>query len=185
MRLNQGQKQTILNTLVKEKFSEAEESLRQESYVLADKIYKALHGEENLKLMARLPKSYFQTSWRIRIRLQSGIGKSFEFSDKSDDYRIMSAKLSNDTTIIAYDNPIHDEIKAYFDKESDLSELKTNAHNAAKATIFKCATLKQLLSVWPEIEPFTECVKPRGSNLPSVQIQELNKIFDLPKEEAA
>ncbi len=185
MRLNQGQKQTILDTLVKEKFAEAEESLKQESYVLADKMYKSLHGEENLKLMAKLPENYFQKHWRIRIRLQSGIGDSFEFSAKNNDYRIMSAKLINETIIIAYDNPIHDEIKAYFDKKSDLSDLKTDAYNAAKATIFKCATLKQLLNVWPEIEPFTECVKPRGSNLPSVQIQELNKIFDLPKEEAA
>jgi len=61
-----------------------------------------------------------------------------------------------------------------------LVDERKQARATAWAIISTCNTIKQLIDVWPETEPFTRDMVPTAAPVPAVRIKDANKILALP-----
>lgn len=177
MKLNQEHKQQIVNELIAATFETQEKELKEAGFNLADELYVNLHGAENLALMDKLPDGYLQKEAAISFRLKDG---RYGYIGLKNAER-MADKFAR-TNMIQHEHPMYDKLAIHLDLLEDLDSTKHQARTQARAVVNKATTLKRLLEMWPEIEPFTRNIAPKIQNLPAVQVSELNKIFNLPKD---
>lgn len=95
------------------------------------------------------------------------------------------AEASNTREVITADSPLCQQFYDIEAEETAAVNQGTVVENQVRATLDKFGTVKRLLEAWPEVQellpPSTVAAK---SNLPAIQVADLNKLVGLPSEES-
>lgn len=132
----------------------------------------------------------------LRKELPSGVDYGGRIRRTDDDIQINLAGVSVEatfdskkttpykTTILA-DNEL---VQAFYDLEArreDLVARRETIKAQVVATVSKFTTVKKLVEAWPEVvELLPPQVETTKSNLPAIQVADLNKLVGLPSDQA-
>ena len=194
IRLTTGNRQVILNRILKHRFANECEKIISDQEQLADTIYRDTF-KKDLKAMNELPKGWLQESENFLVQFGSRTERlsftrygstAFNFlSFKKGDAtkrRFKSKDCFRNRITKAYDAKSPFSVKSADIKEAErcLIEAVNAAASEINAMTHSVTTLAKLIEIWPEAEPFCHSFGEKVANLPAVQIGELNKALDLP-----
>ena len=94
-------------------------------------------------------------------------------------------EVSSHREVITADSPLCQQFYDIEAEEKAACERGTIVENQVRATLDKFGTIKRLIEVWPEVKELLPptTITPK-SNLPAIQVAELNKLVGLPTEGA-
>lgn len=183
VRINTYMKETVVTRLMDHAFAQREEALLEEWHALGDAVYKDLYPEEVLTKMKALPAGFLPVDDDVRVsfggdftRVYFGENRLLSYGHRSNAARVYDDK-----------HPLSVRHAAYRSAKNQLEEEQSKAKSSAQAILDSVTTLKKLIEVWPEVEPFVEDFKQTSSGryLPALPVQDLNARLGLPKKEAA
>ena len=180
VRLNDRIRLTVLERLMEHAFRKQMDDVNQLVTKLARDVYDDVYPLDIQRKMKRLPEGFFETSGVVHVGMAGQhvelrcegrpVAPKYDFAQASKSY--------------AADHPFtirHAEIYA---RKSKLNELRATCRRQAKAVLDNCSSCKQLVEVWPEVEPFvrdfTQGKSPQSVAL-TVPVKELNRQFGLGK----
>lgn len=92
-------------------------------------------------------------------------------------------KVSNYAHELAFDHPLAIEREALINEDSRLSKWKDNVRAPVRSAVNAVNTVAQLLKAWPEAKELIPTSVPEGkSQLPAIQVADLNALVGLPTE---
>ncbi len=96
------------------------------------------------------------------------------------------AEASDHREIITADSPLCQQFYDIEAEEKAACEQGTTVENQVRATLDKFGTIKRLIEAWPEVQELLPpaTVAPK-SNLPAIQVADLNKLVGLPSDQTA
>lgn len=185
MRLTNAIREEILNKLLVHKFSQEEQDIKREMMDFALEVYRSALTKEELAWVNSAPKSFRCSIGSGYIRayfagqhclLDVSADSCFAFTDE------IASRMR-----FAADHPFTTTFEKIEQKDRAFRIRRRNAENEAEAVLWSVQTLKKLLEVWPEIEPFcpTPEVKTKTSTAIAIRRDELNNTFGLPIEAEA
>lgn len=197
-RLNAENRDVILCRAITHRFGAAVAELSEQQARLASTIYQDVYGDK-IKKFDAFPKGWLPSNDHVQISA-AGIFYRFNFNGSFDRYSHRYDILSrynpvtdsinrpfpscdNGRTLKVYDadDDIAQQCESYATDKSALSEQIQTVTRQIKASLDKFHTVKQLLTEWPEIEPFTEGLAPLPKTmLPAIPTQQLNDLLQLP-----
>lgn len=181
-RLTMDIKDSIIRDLMKRSFNKKTEALVKADKAFALEIYDALYPADTLANMKALPEGFFRRAMGLTLSTSNSYyGRDYKFDDPKmvgachhgliDDKDLPPEILDKHLKLIAKHKKL----------ETDICDAK----RTARAIMNSVTTIKRLIEVWPEIkkiaEPYDEGRIP--SNVPMVQLQEVNAMFELPPNE--
>lgn len=186
--------QSVLD-LLRYSFKERVEALYAERAALAQAIYEDTFSAETRKKMQSLPDGWLPEVNSINARLGSDYS-SFEFSGGLYGEINRIAKVGKDQTrripiklkggcVASYDatHKLALEHERLNNLRKVLWEEIETAKRAANTAVNAVSTVKRLIEVWPEVDPFASKHSTEKPQLPAVPTAHLNKILGLPVEE--
>jgi hypothetical protein len=194
-RLTKDIRDEIVMDLLRHSFKDRIEALYAERSALAQKIYEDAFSADARKKMQALPDGWLPEVNSINVRLGSDY-TSFEFSGGlyGDINRIMKCKQPESRRIpfkfrggcVASYEATHSlalEHERIGNLRKSLWEEIESAKRAATTAVNAVSTVKRLIEVWPEVDPFASKHSTEKPQLPAVPTAQLNKILGLPVEE--
>ena len=181
MQLNKSIRETILKNLIHDSFSKEEKELENKKTEIVESMYFDKY-KDILPIIESLPNGILLTSTWLRFNC-NGIYPSNEHfkwmfkSSKRVAYRGRYLDFS-----YGEDHPYTLEVMRLLEDEKNLKNRKQKASLTAEGILNSVKTLEQLITAWPEIEPYTINIKaPVKSNLPALNIKDANNLLGLPK----
>lgn len=96
------------------------------------------------------------------------------------------AEASSNREVIAADSQLCQQFHDIEAEENAVLDQGTIVENQVRATLDKFGTIKRLVEAWPEVqELLPPATLAQKSNLPAIQVADLNKLVGLPSEETA
>lgn len=93
------------------------------------------------------------------------------------------AEASGSREVISADNKLCQQFYDIESEEQAACEQGTVIENQVRATLDKFGSVKRLLAAWPEVsELMPPEIAPAKSNLPAIQVADLNKLVGLPTD---
>lgn len=193
-------RENLAKDLLKHRFGDAAAALVADRAAFALKVYNDLYSEAERKKMAALPDGWLGKSSSITVQFGEGSGYGqIEFSGSvyGDVHAVMKAPVNAVYRLVAYHHlrgcakvyerthGFSDEYDALRERQEDLATQISQARRQTEAALTKATTLKRLVEIWPEIEPFVEKYADKPKPLPALPTNELNALLDLPVSEAA
>ena len=176
-RLTKDMRNVILSRLMKHAFDDREKQLKVDEHALGDDVYGDLYPARLLKKMRALPDGFLRKSSGLRVcfggqRVNVSFGATRLIAEAHDTYEgVKSYDASDDLSVR------HLELDG---RRRALDEDEGRAKSAAKAALDSCTTVKNLLEVWPEAEPFVrDFTTSRAVVALTVSVDELNNQFGL------
>ncbi len=130
--------------------------------------------------MKRLPANFFDTNASIMVNL-GGQSVHLKVSKCPVGYVHYSTGYTPARSYAA-DHPFSERHSVLYSRKKDLEERSAVARKHAYSVIYSCVTCKQLVEVWPEVEPFVSPFMKAGSPQQmalAVPVKELNRQFGL------
>lgn len=196
VRLTANIREQIKRAALEHKFGPLALSFVDEMRVLAADAYDDIYSKKDQALMESLPDGWLPTTNAIDVKMGSGdrfyTSIRFNGTFSSPVFRTLSEipePVSKRTQsrhkwgcIKAYNDqdPLAIRFQAISDKISAMDEKFREAEVSLGAALNSVTTLKRLIEVWPEVEPFTKKFTKAPAALPALPTQHLNTILDLP-----
>lgn len=193
-RLTKDIRDEIVLDLLRHSFKERVEALYAERAALAQAIYEDVFSAETRKKMQSLPEGWLPEVKGINARLGSDYS-SFDFSGGLYGEINRIAKNGKDETrrvpskhkggcVASYDatHKLALENERLANLRKSLCEEIETAKRAADTAVNAVSTVKRLIEVWPEVNPFASKHSAEKPQLPAVPTDQLNKILGLPVE---
>lgn len=184
MRLTNAIREDIVKKLIARKFKEKWEAewKRKEAFVW--KAYESILKAEERAWLLSIPNSFRSGLGRGSYRNMYFGGQVCGWCSPEDKPLILSEEI-NKRLRFGADNPLTEEFNQINREIWALESQRRKAEREAEAVLKSVQTLKQLIEVWPEIEPF--CPKPVAKESTAIAIRrdELNNTFGLPVENNA
>jgi hypothetical protein len=193
-------RENLSKDLLKHRFGDAAASLVADRAAFALKVYNDIYSEADRKKMAALPEGWLGKDSDITVQFGDGRGYGkLEFSGSvyGDVHAVLKEPVDTVYRLVihqhlrgcakAYERT-HEfaaEYDALRERQKDLSTQISLARRQTEAALTKATTLKRLVDIWPEIEPFVEKYIDKPKPLPALPTNELNALLDLPVSEAA
>lgn len=180
VRLNEKIRQAILKKLMEHAFAEEQKLLDRDHERLALDVYNDLYPADVQRKMKRLPVNFFATDTTILVN----------FGGQTVNLKVTKCPVSYAHYSTAYtpakayaaDHPFSERHAGLYSRKKDLEERAAVARKHAYSVIYNCVTCKQLVEVWPEVDPFvipfTKASSPQSVAL-MVPVKELNRQFGL------
>lgn len=175
-RLTNYMRDEIINKLIEHRFSEHEKELQKQGHILGLAIYDDIYPPEIQKAMAALPNNFLPLQFYICCNFGSKFAQVYFGCEKPVAYKhsYSSAKVYN------FSDPLSDQFFKLRDERKELKDKKDIARETAQSILYSVHTVKKLLQVWPECQPFVETVasvpKPM---LPALPIADVNAMLGL------
>ena len=180
VRLNEKIRQAILKKLMEHAFTEEQKLLERDHERLAFDVYNDLYPADVQRKMKRLPANFFDTNASIMVNL-GGQSVHLKVPKCPVGYVHYSTGYTPARSYAA-DHPFSERHAGLYSRKKDLEDRAAVARKHAYSVIYSCATCKQLVEVWPEVEPFvspfTKASSPQSVAL-MVPVKELNRQFGL------
>ena len=187
-RLTKYDRSIICKNAIADRFGKKEETLKEEKYNLSDQAYNMIFDKDILDKINSISRDWLYTNTNMYIRLYNGY--QFELHFKTDTPLPGRTYHFSDSKFLLSDQDLCDKLLKNHSNMEDLKKEKRDAEYKLKSLLNSVSTTKQLKEIWPDGEPFyAHLVKnPKmalKTNLPAILISDINKIFELPKQEAA
>lgn len=168
VRLTNFIRQYVLDGLIAKRFSAEDKALKKEKLEFGTKAYRATYPE--WKRMAGLPKGWMSDYGSFTVRL-NGERHSLR-TDKEIRLPVSERErqLSPDVVV---------EFRNLLKKEELFESQRDSAVQAARSVLWSVSTLKRLLEVWPEAEPFLPKDLAQTTTALALPISQLNAVFKL------
>lgn len=199
-KLTTWMRECIVKDLLKHRFGRAAQEFVALKSALALDVYHDVFSEDERKAMAGLPRGWLPEVAKLGV--QFGDGRNYvELSFNGATYGAIAGVLPEG--LGAFNMPVpnrneHGCAKVYeathafserYDalkgRQSDLEREIDTAKRQAEAAIMSASTINKLVTLWPEVEPFTVRHVPKAAPLPALPTSELNALLGLPVTEAA
>lgn len=201
MRLTKQLREATIKRVVDEAIAKRLPDLEEREMALANAVYLAEIGEENMRKMAAMPSGYFQSSDEIHLRVvyreqrdQQEVEKSFGYKRPeifdSKPYRnrysyplTMGRSRLHPACRHNYDverdgklGRMTESLMADFEKlHADIQVLRESLH----AMLYSANTTEQLLKIWPDGEKYLPKDAPnKEAKLPAITADTLNKTIE-------
>lgn len=182
VRLTKYIRETVLARLLKHAFEAREKALEKDKHTFARQVYDAIYPAAIQKAMKALPKGYLPTASYLMVSFDGKythvyFGESRLVAECHQYGQYGAAKVfgPKDPLTVRY----HELEKI----EDALTAEKSKAKSSAEAALNSCTTVKKLIEVWPEVEPFVkDFATTSQSRALAIPIKELNKSLGLPPE---
>ncbi len=180
VRLTKYVREQILNALLAHAFDAREKALEAEKFALGDAVYNDIYPEPLRKQMAALPDGFLLTDSDVKVQFDGQRFTHVYFGE-----RRLIAKSHEYSAARVYDakHPLTARYDAWKKAKDDLDTEKSKAKSSAEAVLGSVTTVKKLIDVWPEVEPFAAPFnKESPCRAVAVPIQKLNAALGLPTE---
>lgn len=195
MRLTNDIRDAIVRTVLTNRFSEDVESLRDQWASFAVMTYDAVYDKSTQTKMKRLPKGWLPETDDITVQFGSHHSR-LAFDPYMRGFNPISIKRpekktlklvpyrDNMSRVIMQFEPDHelslkrDELAA---QSTTLKETIDSCRVNANQIVHSVTTMKKLLEIWPEVEPFAKpfIERPASASLPAVPVDTLNRKLGL------
>ncbi len=197
-KLTKAHREEILKRTLSHAFGARALALAKAFAALAEDVYNDVFSEKDRKLMQSLPESWLPTDNDISVEFGVGFrslyfnGRNAHISGLSDD---VYAEIENKYKRFPYQRrqgclkayaADHDLSVKAEELSNQVKALKVEveaASNITRVALDRATTLRNLISGWPEIEPFTTFIPRDRPSLPAIQTDALNSILGLPVED--
>lgn len=168
VRLTNYIRETVLARLLKHAFEAREKALEKDKHAFARQVYDAIYPAAIQKAMKALPKGYLPTDGDLKVSFDGKYTHVY-FGES----RLVAKCHEYNAAKVFEPKKIEDALKAE----------KSKAKSSAEAALNSCTTVKKLIEVWPEVEPFVkDFATTSQSRALALPIKELNKSLGLPPE---
>jgi len=178
-KLTMTKRDIIVSRALKHRFGDAQEALKAEEVRVGLKLYNAVLGNDTIKLMKKLPEGFFRANRYINI-VVNGQYHHYRLGDilvsiPYDDDKYLRVTSSSNPDAFTMSTEFQNKKLAL---ENEVKEAKTKLI----ALLNQCGTEHGLTVHWPDGKPFySDLLGPTPvANLPAVQVQSVNKLFNLP-----
>lgn len=165
MRLNQTNRNEIVQRALEKGFDERQKVLKGVEHGLADKIYRERYSETVIAEVNKIEREWFNLTSYMSVNL-NGWTLHFAFEGDERPYctgkpRVISEELAKEVNRYLLEHEI-------YEKERDATG------KALRAILNKCQSVKQLQKLWPEGAEFYADLAPTEVNLPAVDMSMIN-----------
>lgn len=197
-KLTKAHREEILKRTLTHAFGARALVLAKAFAALAEDVYNDVFSEKDHKLMQSLPENWLPTDYDISVsfggefaRLYfngsniSGVGLS-EMPSQLKDHtykRFPIGRLSGCLKAYEAGDALAVRAAELAAQYLALKEEVEAASNITRVALDRATTLRNLISGWPEIEPFTTFIPRDRPSLPAIQTDALNSILGLPVED--
>ena len=154
---------------------------------LNEEIYLSIYGEDLISKIKDIPDDWFHKSYYMSIRLYNGYQMEIDFTDHRP-LPQSASRYCGDTRTLLKDKDLGDKLMALDEEIKDLVNEKRVASTKLMSLLTSVSTLKQLKEIWSDGDIYyshlTPTKKAYVNNVPAILVEDINKIFALPKEEA-
>lgn len=185
-RLTQDIRHRLLSKMLEHRFDKDRDALHKRKENLALEVYKDLYSPATIAAMKKFPEDAFPACSSIRVTFVDDT----VCLDFPDDTSHLFFYRHTRVSCKVYE-PRHAFSVEYFTIERELKALREEhdqVRSAGRATLNKVNTTRQLIEMWPEIEPFLKELAPVVDTpciALAVPVDQLNKMFALPVETKA
>jgi hypothetical protein len=153
VRLTKIIRDKILRELLDRAFSSEEKQIEKDRELLAAMVYDDLYPAAVKKAMSKLPSDFFEVEVVLRINFGGQISL---LKMGKNPVAVRHIKLEYGSAAMSYvaGSPRAMQFVDIENKARAIYENRTKTQKSARAVLESCSTLKQLLQVWPEVEPF-------------------------------
>ncbi len=174
-RLTKDMRDTIARAATSVAFKERKEAHRKAENALALELYNSLFDSAVQKAVAKVPNNWFRQDDCLRFNC-NGYDLMFRAENPLPvPYSAYCSRLGNVT------GELGDRAKDHATVAEKLGSDERDAYRKVKVMLDSVSTFAQLEKAWPEGRPFYEkyITSRKGSNLPAVQIAEINEMLGL------
>jgi hypothetical protein len=171
IRLTETIREHIILHAVRYTFDERRKELGERESIITNKAIDYVIGDDNLRLMKKLPDNFF--AYRTDIRIHSKDNYSYK---KLLNGRLVPAFIAYSGAELPATNGLWREINAVDREKAALEDERGELTTKIRAMLAGITTVKRLLEVWPESEPFLPSFEEKA-NLPAVQAEDLNTMI--------
>lgn len=199
--LNKGIRGSITTNVMRYRFHKEISKWEKKHNELALRVYKDVYPLTVRKEMENQPKGWLPETYQIAVKMGNSIetlmfsgamhgatlspfaakGKAkapVTFRVPYKDFGTSRYDLKV-VKVYASDHKLSKAMTELFEAKTELIETVTRAHILVAERVHSVNTVKKLLEDWPEVAPFVPDTK-KPSNLPSLPIEQLNAVLDLP-----
>lgn len=169
-------RQSILDGIMNHRFKGERDAIEERLTSFGDKVYENVFGSTNISLMESLPEGWLKMFKSFEVQI-SGSVESLKTHDKRP---YPADKCHAILGVYDGDHPFAIEYQEIVADLENHQALEASARSQARAVLLSCYSLKALLEVWPEVEPFAQFLRlDRAFNLPAPPIKDLNQLLKL------
>lgn len=176
-KLTIAQKESIVKKALAHRFGKAEAALDETRLKFRDLVWDNILTPADKLAMKKVPQGWLPTTGQIAIQA----GGTYHVVYLKEARQVPACKKT--THIFDAHHPVTDAFRALKDEEEEVSCDKQRAKNALQAALAQVNTLRQLLTAWPELQPFTTEIPSSSASLPALPTAQLNAMLDLPVTE--
>ena len=176
-RLTNDMRDKIVSKLIRDRFFSEEQKLIKKREAFAKKVYNDVYSKKERDLMDSLPDNWLKKRDSIKVQF----GSSYDIAYISFGERLPLPYKDDGRVVKIYDQEhnIAKQYKELKNKETMIREDKKNAESKAYSILNSVTTTGKLFSVWPEIEPTVSKMLPKSTCVPTINVEEVNKVFNL------
>lgn len=199
-RLTTWTRERITKDVLEHRFSEQALRLVQDRAAFAMDVYNDIYSEADRKKMAALPNGWLPEDNDIRVQL-GGSSRYMSLTFNGSTYgpvasvlkdpiervtlRMRSSDLRGCAKVYDAGHPLAERYDELDTRQRDLNTAIDTAKRQVEAALASATTIKRLIDLWPEIEPFASKYEDKKAPLPALPTTDLNALLDLPVSEAA
>lgn len=180
MNLSKVLRNKILEKLLETSFSDQFAEISARKMAIMDEIYNDKYGPY-LDQMRKLPDDMFKSVDRININSNGFSPRYYDSGWVFSSERLVAHSTHFSDCVFDEDSYFDKKIKSLLRDEEALITRSNAAKTYAEGLLHSVRTVEKLISVWPEIEPFTVGIVEPIVNLPMVQISAVNELLGLPR----
>lgn len=179
IRLTNEMRSRIAKAVLEHRFGPEEKEIELDRKKLGSLVYDTLYDKFTQGLMAELPEGWLPTQCADHVYF-AGQWVSVEFGEP----RRFLYEEFNTSPKFGADDPVSKLFESIESRKYKLREARGEASAKVNGLLSEATTVKKLLEIWPEVEPF---IPPATApvHLPAVPRAEVNALLGLPtrKEE--
>lgn len=202
-KLTKWMREGIAKKVMIHRFREQADALAADYAALAADVYNDLYTEAERKKMDALPEGWLPTSDDVYVQFGEsgrtyqhlrfdgdlyGVARRYASSREGDRIRKrILAKHNRSGCAKVYEDKheLSQRASALREREAEMAKAADAAQRQIEAALNSASTIKRLVEMWPEIEPFAADYDDKPKPVPALPTDQLNKLLDLPVSEAA
>lgn len=193
-------RERIAKDVLEHRFSEAAATLVSKRAALAGDVYNDVYTASDRRKMDALPSGWLPedndigvqfdgargyTQLRFNGAIYGSVATVLKVTLKPVNRRMRANDIRGCVKVYEATHPFTERWNALEGEASDLAKQIEAADRQLKSALASASTIKRLIDMWPEIEPFALKHESEKAPLPALPTKDLNALLDLPVSEAA
>ena len=179
VRLTENMRRNVRERLLTHAFGKRQQELRADDEIFGGDVYETVYDALVRRRMKSMPEGFFRLASYLKVA----------FGGQQDQVvwrglRPIASKHEYDRAAsYVADHPLSQRSDALEKRRRDLKTDREAAYQKIKAVLASCSTLRQLVEIWPEAEPFVRDFQvsgPAAVTALALPIKSLNEQLGLP-----